>query len=89
MLLIPRASRDDHPHRFSGRRRPDPARSRHQPRPPNILEGYRQFGIYAGRVLKGSKPGDLLVVQATKFETRHQQHNRPHVGPDRAAIAAR
>jgi putative ABC transport system substrate-binding protein len=34
----------------------------------NIVEGYRQVGIYTGRVLKGAKPGDLPVVQANKFE---------------------
>jgi putative ABC transport system substrate-binding protein len=34
----------------------------------NILDLYRLVGVYAGRVLKGDKPADLPVQQATKIE---------------------
>jgi len=34
----------------------------------NIIEAYRQTGVYTGHVLKGAKPADLPVVQLSKFE---------------------
>jgi putative tryptophan/tyrosine transport system substrate-binding protein len=34
----------------------------------SLTEANRQLGLYAGWVLKGTKPGDLPVVQSTKFD---------------------
>jgi len=34
----------------------------------NIADAYRQVGVYAGRILRGAKPAELPVVQASKFE---------------------
>jgi putative ABC transport system substrate-binding protein len=34
----------------------------------DIADAWRQFGVYAGRILNGAKPAELPVVQSSKFE---------------------
>jgi putative ABC transport system substrate-binding protein len=35
----------------------------------SLTEGYRQVGLYVGRLLKGDKPADLPVVNTIKFKS--------------------
>jgi putative ABC transport system substrate-binding protein len=34
----------------------------------SLIEHYRQIGLCTGRILKGEKPADLPIIQATKIE---------------------
>jgi len=34
----------------------------------DIVDNFRQVGVYAGKVLNGEKPSELPVMQSTKFE---------------------
>jgi putative ABC transport system substrate-binding protein len=57
----------------------------------NIADAYRQAGVYAGRILKGAKPGELPVVQASKLELVINAETARMLGltvPDKLLVAA-
>jgi putative ABC transport system substrate-binding protein len=57
----------------------------------NIVDVYRQVGVYVSRILKGAKPADLPVVQSTKFELVINAQTARMLGltvPDKLLVAA-
>jgi putative ABC transport system substrate-binding protein len=57
----------------------------------NIVEAYRQMGVYASRILKGTKPADLPVLQSNKFELVINAETGRMLGltvPDKLLVAA-
>src|SRR5262249_41739695 len=56
---------------------------------PDFADGYRQGGVYTGKILKGARPAELPVMQASKFElVINLKTARPVVLTIRGAVLA-
>jgi putative ABC transport system substrate-binding protein len=57
----------------------------------SVIDAYRETGVYSGRILKGAKPADMPVVQASKFELVINAETARMLGltvPDKLLVAA-
>jgi putative tryptophan/tyrosine transport system substrate-binding protein len=57
----------------------------------NLVDMFREVGVYTGKILNGAKPADLPVVQSSKFELVINRQAAKAIGltiPDKLLVAA-